>query len=152
MPLARLDAPFEHPDWIFEPKMDGFRAVAYVEGGACRFVSRNRNAFKTFEPLAQAIALDLSGRSSILYGECRAALNREFLKGNLLRRPRHRLATGRMEPLAEILFYDGHCSLCHRSVQFVVRHDRDGTAFRFAPMQWPTFWGYASRKGCRTAW
>jgi hypothetical protein len=49
MPLARLDAPFEHPDWIFEPKMDGFRAVAYVEGGACRLVSRNPNAFKTFK-------------------------------------------------------------------------------------------------------
>jgi hypothetical protein len=28
------------------------RAVAYVEGGACRLVSRNRNAFWTFEPLA----------------------------------------------------------------------------------------------------
>jgi ATP-dependent DNA ligase len=36
MPLARFDSPFEHPDWIFEPKLDGFRAVAYVEGGACR--------------------------------------------------------------------------------------------------------------------
>jgi len=57
MPLARFDAPFEHPDWIFEPKLDGFRAVAYVEGGACRLVSRNRNAFKTFEPLAQAPVL-----------------------------------------------------------------------------------------------
>ena len=69
MPLARFDAPFEHPDWIFEPKMDGFRAVAYVEGGACRLVSRNRNAFKTFEPLAQAIAQDLPDRSAILDGE-----------------------------------------------------------------------------------
>ena len=69
MPLARFDAPFEHPDWIFEPKMDGFRAVAYVEGGACRLVSRNRNAFKTFERLAQAIAQDLAGRSAILDGE-----------------------------------------------------------------------------------
>jgi hypothetical protein len=29
MPLARFDQPFEHPDWLFEPKMDGFRAVAY---------------------------------------------------------------------------------------------------------------------------
>jgi bifunctional non-homologous end joining protein LigD len=46
MPLARFDAPFEHPSWIFEPKLDGFRAVAYVESGACRLVSRNRNAFK----------------------------------------------------------------------------------------------------------
>jgi predicted DCC family thiol-disulfide oxidoreductase YuxK len=55
-----------------------------------------------------------------------------------------------MEPLAEILFYDGRCGLCHRSVQFVVRHDRDGTAFRFAPMQGPTFGAMvpaASRKG-----
>ena len=69
MPLARFDAPFEHPDWTFEPKLDGFRAVAYVEGGACRLVSRNRNTFKTFEPLAQAIGQELAGRSAILDGE-----------------------------------------------------------------------------------
>jgi ATP-dependent DNA ligase len=49
MPLAR-DTPFDHPDWIFEPKLDGFRAIAYGEDGACRLVSRNRNVFKTFEP------------------------------------------------------------------------------------------------------
>jgi ATP-dependent DNA ligase len=55
MPLARFDAPFEHPDWIFEPKLDGVRAVAHLEGGACGWYRRNRNAFKTFEPLAQAI-------------------------------------------------------------------------------------------------
>jgi bifunctional non-homologous end joining protein LigD len=41
MPLARLHAPFDHPDWVFEPKLDGFRAFAYVEAGACRLVSRN---------------------------------------------------------------------------------------------------------------
>src|SRR5215471_6382719 len=52
-----------------EPKLDGFRAVAYNEGGGCRLVSRNRNAFKTFEPLAQAIGQELSGRSAILDGE-----------------------------------------------------------------------------------
>jgi bifunctional non-homologous end joining protein LigD len=69
MPLARFDAPFEHPDWIFEPKLDGFRAVAYVEDGACRLVSRNRNAFKTFEPLAQAIGREFPRRSAILDGE-----------------------------------------------------------------------------------
>jgi len=60
-----------------------------------------------------------------------------------------------MEPLAEILFYDGHCGLCHRSVQFVVRHDRDGTAFRFAPLQGPTFGAMipvASRKGLPDTW
>ena len=65
MRLAQFNAPFEHPDWIFEP-LDGFRALAYVEGGACRLVSRNRNTFKTFEPLAQAISQELSDRSAIL--------------------------------------------------------------------------------------
>ena len=49
--------------------MDGFRAVAYVDGGVCQLVSRNRNPFKTFEPLAQAIAQDFAGRSAILDGE-----------------------------------------------------------------------------------
>jgi len=39
----------------------------------------------------------------------------------------------------EILFYDGHCGLCHRAVKFVLRHDRSGSAFRFAPLQGPTF-------------
>jgi ATP-dependent DNA ligase len=47
MPLARLAAPFDHPDWIFEPKLDGFRTVAYVEGGTCQLVSHNRNAWAT---------------------------------------------------------------------------------------------------------
>lgn len=67
--MARFDAPFEHPDWVFEPKLDGFRAIAYIEGGTCRLVSRNRNAFKTFAPLAQAIGQELSDRSAILDGE-----------------------------------------------------------------------------------
>jgi bifunctional non-homologous end joining protein LigD len=57
------------PDWIFEPKLDGFRAVACVEDCACRLVSRNRNAFKTFEPLAQAIGQELAIRSAIPDGE-----------------------------------------------------------------------------------
>jgi predicted DCC family thiol-disulfide oxidoreductase YuxK len=39
----------------------------------------------------------------------------------------------------ETLFYDGHCGLCHRAVQFVIRHDPAGAAFRFAPLQGPTF-------------
>ena len=39
----------------------------------------------------------------------------------------------------EILFYDGHCGLCHRAVSFVLKHERTGTAFRFAPLQGKTF-------------
>jgi predicted DCC family thiol-disulfide oxidoreductase YuxK len=38
-----------------------------------------------------------------------------------------------------MLFYDGHCALCHLSVKFVLKHDRSGKLFRFAPLQGPTF-------------
>lgn len=37
-------------------------------------------------------------------------------------------------PQAETLFYDGTCALCHRAVKFVLRHDREGSLFRFAPL------------------
>jgi predicted DCC family thiol-disulfide oxidoreductase YuxK len=47
-----------------------------------------------------------------------------------------------MTPDAEIIFYDGHCGLCDRAVRFVLKHDRSGRAFRFAPLQGTT---YASR-------
>jgi predicted DCC family thiol-disulfide oxidoreductase YuxK len=39
----------------------------------------------------------------------------------------------------ETVFYDGHCGLCHRGVRFVLKHDRLGRAFRFAPLQGETF-------------
>jgi predicted DCC family thiol-disulfide oxidoreductase YuxK len=42
-------------------------------------------------------------------------------------------------PNTEILFYDGHCGLCHGAVKFVLKHDRSGQAFRFAPLQGVTF-------------
>lgn len=38
-----------------------------------------------------------------------------------------------------MLFYDGYCGLCHGVVKFVVKHDPSGRAFRFAPLQGPTF-------------
>lgn len=37
------------------------------------------------------------------------------------------------------VFYDGACGLCHRAVRFVLAEDRDGTAFRFAPLDGDTF-------------
>ena len=37
-----------------------------------------------------------------------------------------------------ILFYDGHCGLCHGAVRFILRRDR-AAEFRFAPLQGETF-------------
>jgi ATP-dependent DNA ligase len=41
--------------WIFEPKLDGFRAVAYVDKGASRLVSPNQNLYKSFPALTATI-------------------------------------------------------------------------------------------------
>jgi bifunctional non-homologous end joining protein LigD len=37
------DKSFDNPDWLFEIKWDGYRAVAFIEGGRVRLVSRNQN-------------------------------------------------------------------------------------------------------------
>jgi bifunctional non-homologous end joining protein LigD len=34
------DGPFSHPDWLFEPKFDGVRAVALIRDGRVKLVSR----------------------------------------------------------------------------------------------------------------
>jgi predicted DCC family thiol-disulfide oxidoreductase YuxK len=49
------------------------------------------------------------------------------------------LAVPRAAPTREIIFYDGHCGLCHGAVKFVLRHDASGGLFRFAPLAGPTF-------------
>jgi len=38
-----------------------------------------------------------------------------------------------------MVFYDGGCGLCHRAVRFILAHDRDGAAFRFAPLDSESF-------------
>ena len=38
-----------------------------------------------------------------------------------------------------MVFYDGYCALCHGAVKFILKHDKTGNAFRFAPLQGETF-------------
>jgi predicted DCC family thiol-disulfide oxidoreductase YuxK len=40
---------------------------------------------------------------------------------------------------SDVLFYDGHCGLCHGIVKFVIARDPEGTLFRYAPLDGPTF-------------
>jgi bifunctional non-homologous end joining protein LigD len=65
---AKIASPFNHQDWVFELKHDGFRAVAYVENGTCRLISRKQILYKTFASLAMALA-GLRVRNAILDGE-----------------------------------------------------------------------------------
>lgn len=38
-----------------------------------------------------------------------------------------------------MVFYDGACGLCHRTVRFAIARDRDGSRFRFAALGGETF-------------
>jgi bifunctional non-homologous end joining protein LigD len=69
MPLVRISEPFNDPEWIFELKLDGFRALASVENRQCRLVSRNGHTFRRFDPLCAAIATELTISDAILDGE-----------------------------------------------------------------------------------
>jgi ATP-dependent DNA ligase len=31
MPLVRIPEPFDHDEWIYELKLDGFRALAFID-------------------------------------------------------------------------------------------------------------------------
>ena len=69
MRLLRIPEPFDHPDFIFEPKMDGFRALAVVEGHHCQLVSRNGHVFRSWPQLAEEIAHAVRTRHAVLDGE-----------------------------------------------------------------------------------
>jgi bifunctional non-homologous end joining protein LigD len=53
---VRVPEPFDHPDWLFEVKYDGFRAMAYIQGGKANLISRKGNAYESFAPLRAHLA------------------------------------------------------------------------------------------------
>jgi bifunctional non-homologous end joining protein LigD len=67
MRLRRVPAAFDDPDYLFELKHDGFRAIAYIENGECRIVSRNLKNLH-FDSLKKALA-ELPVQNAILDGE-----------------------------------------------------------------------------------
>ena len=69
MRLASLREAFNHADWIFELKYDGFRALAHVGPDGTRLVSRNLHVYKPFGDLCDALAAELKGRCAVLDGE-----------------------------------------------------------------------------------
>ncbi len=69
VPLERRPKPFSHPDWVYEVKHDGFRALAYVQRGRVRLVSRNGHEFSSFAELADGMARELTRAEAVIDGE-----------------------------------------------------------------------------------
>ena len=68
MRLTRIAKAFDDPDYVFELKHDGFRAIAYIEAGECKLVSRNLKHFKSFDHLKKSLD-KLPVQNAILDGE-----------------------------------------------------------------------------------
>jgi bifunctional non-homologous end joining protein LigD len=67
MRLRLVREPFDHPDFIFELKHDGFRAIAYLQNGESKLASRNQRNLG-FEALKRSMA-ELPVENAILDGE-----------------------------------------------------------------------------------
>lgn len=62
-------APFDDPEWIYEIKHDGFRALAVIEHGQCRFFSRKKHKFTGYQDLPAALVKEVHADAAILDGE-----------------------------------------------------------------------------------
>jgi len=61
--------PFEDSQWIYELKFDGYRAVAFVDDGRVRLISRDQNEFTAAYPELSVIPEAVQGDRLVLDGE-----------------------------------------------------------------------------------
>jgi bifunctional non-homologous end joining protein LigD len=72
---TRADA-FDDPEWLFEPKYDGFRGLVYASELGCEIPSRGDFRFDGSDELCNRVARVLGAREVILDGEV-VALDRK---------------------------------------------------------------------------
>ncbi len=69
MLATSIDDPFDGSDWLFEIKWDGYRAVAFIENGKVRLVSRNQNELTPRYPELKDLPDFVKAKNTILDGE-----------------------------------------------------------------------------------
>jgi bifunctional non-homologous end joining protein LigD len=72
------------PDWLYEIKWDGVRAICYIENGRLRMVSRNGNAMDRQYPELSVLPHHVKASTAILDGEIAALDNRGLPSFELL--------------------------------------------------------------------
>ena len=69
MRLGMMARPFDHPEWLFEIKLDGFRALAYVSATGVILVSRKGHVYRSFGTLGAEIRRSVRANEAVLDGE-----------------------------------------------------------------------------------
>ncbi|MBV9624691.1 MAG: hypothetical protein JOZ14_12000 [Acidobacteria bacterium] len=106
MPLQTRPSPFDDANWIFQLKLDGFRALALIEHGHCQLISRNGNQFASFSALADHIAASIPATDQIV-------LDGEIVCMDPQGRPRFK----------DLLFHRG--DPCFFAFDVLISHGRD---------------------------
>ncbi|HET9407396.1 MAG TPA: non-homologous end-joining DNA ligase [Candidatus Sulfotelmatobacter sp.] len=60
---------FDDPEWLFEIKWDGYRALAFLENGRIRLLSRNQNELTARYPELKDLPQFLKAKQAIIDGE-----------------------------------------------------------------------------------
>jgi bifunctional non-homologous end joining protein LigD len=63
------EEPFDDPNWLFEIKWDGYRAIAFIENGSARLVSRNQNDLTPRYPELRELPKFVKAKNAVLDGE-----------------------------------------------------------------------------------
>jgi bifunctional non-homologous end joining protein LigD len=69
MPPLLSGEPFDGDDWLFELKLDGFRALAHIDGDRCELVSRNGHPFLKWDVLKADLARSVRATAAVIDGE-----------------------------------------------------------------------------------
>jgi bifunctional non-homologous end joining protein LigD len=64
-----VEKPFDNPEWLFEIKWDGYRAVSFIQDGKVRLVSRNQNDLTAEFPELHELSKSIKAGSALLDGE-----------------------------------------------------------------------------------
>jgi hypothetical protein len=99
MQASSVKEPFDSPDWIFETKLDGYRAVAVIDAtGKARLWSRNHLLLEPKFPTIGDAVSQLKLRSTILDGEI-VALDKDGI-------PRFQLLQQwQKRPISPVVYY-----------------------------------------------
>ena len=98
--------PFDDPEWLFEVKFDGYRALTFLDGDQVQIYSRNHNSFNRFYPTIlealQKLNIDAIFDGEIVSLDSKGVSNFELLK-NYQSDPKGTLCYY----IFDLLYYDG---------------------------------------------
>jgi bifunctional non-homologous end joining protein LigD len=98
------DQPFNNPDWAFEPKLDGYRAIAHAHNGKAKLLTRRGHDYSSYFPHLVHALLEQPVQEMVLDAEIVAFEDGRPSFEALQRRVNKRSAALRKDPAQCVLF------------------------------------------------